>query len=95
VVDWLTNIPPRYGWTLLLLAVVFAVYRMGVGMLRSFSDDRRLATPFLILRRVMRWTAILVAVLAGLQTLGVLEAAWAAEEAAGCDESIWEKFEIW
>jgi hypothetical protein len=74
VVDWLTNIPPRYGWTLLLLVVVFTVYRMGVGMRRSFSDDRKLATPFLILRRVMRWTAIVVAVLAGLQKLGVLEA---------------------
>lgn len=80
--EWLANIPPQYGWTLLGLAAVFTVYRFAVGLLRSFASHRSMTTPFVILRRVLRWLAVVVAGLVALQTMGALQTAWSTVTAA-------------
>jgi small-conductance mechanosensitive channel len=65
--------------TLVLWGVLLVVYRVASGMLSVAERKQRLTVPVVFsIRRILRWIAMMLALLLALQAFGVLQHAWAA-----------------
>ena len=76
VLEWISSIPTRWIWAVGVVILVAVAYRMAVRALRRLSSEDRLSTPYVLIRRVVRWVAILLGGLLFLEALDVLRAAW-------------------
>ena len=60
VLEWISSIPTRWIWAVGVVILVAVAYRMAVRALRRLSSEDRLSTPYVLIRRVVRWVAILL-----------------------------------
>mgnify|MGYP006299782269 FL=1 len=68
--------PARLIAAAMVALLVFLGYKMAARGIYTLNTTGKLKKPFKVMRRMLRWGAILVGLLLVLQTLGVLKDAW-------------------
>ena len=70
------KVPARWAAAFLVVAVVVLAYKAAVGFVYQLNSTGHLKRPFQVVRRILRWSTVIIAALLVLQTLGFLQHAW-------------------